>query len=265
MADGHPSGTGSWTASYWEARLSRDPDLRGTGHRGFSLAYNNLMYEVASRRLRACLGLAGVSLRGASILEVGPGLGYFVQKYLDWGAGAITGIELTEVGCRSLRTRFPEIEIVHGDICMVETDLVGEHDLVSVISVIYHIVEDPRFERALETLCNCVKPGGYLLIVDAFERRLFPSAKHAKMRSMGAYDRILQENGFTVERVTPMYYLMGRTLLPLVGPMLFSHPAAASWLARLEDRLASRFSCNAGGLKYMLARKHCPGCDENAS
>lgn len=242
-------------ASYWEARLGRTPNLRGTGHRRFSLDYNRLMYRVATRNLLHALESVGVSLTNKTVLDIGPGFGYFVREYLDWGASQVTGIELTAAGCQTLRGRFPEHEFVQGDISDVGSDLLGTFDLVSAISVVYHIVDDGRFERALNNMCSCVRPEGHLLVVDSFQTRLFPSARHARMRSLRSYDRILTQHGLKVEMVSPMYYFMGRTLVPVLGPAILGNPRVARFIAGIEAWLSSRVRHNAGGLKYMIARK----------
>jgi len=244
------------TQSYWEARLRSRPDLRGTGHRQFSVDYNAAMYKVATDRLRETLDGVRVSLDGARVLDVGAGLGYFVGQYLEWGAAHVTGIDITEISVRHLRQLFPQLEFIQADIASENLVLPPDYDLVSAISVLFHILDNRKFERALGNICASVRPGGHLLVVDAFWKPLLPTAKHTRLRSLKHYLPTLGRHAFRVLAVRPMYYFMGRSVVPFIGPRLLSwRPVLEIWL-KLEYSLGPRLRSNWGGPKFLIAQRY---------
>lgn len=244
--------------AYWETRLRTRPDLRGTGHRGFSVGYNREMYEVATDRLRDALTKAGISLAGKRVLDVGAGLGYFVERYVEWGAAQVTGVDITQASVETLRRRYPAHTFVQADISSAELTLAGDYDLVFAISVLYHIVDEHRFERALAHLCSRVGPGGHLVLVDAFRKPLFPTATHTRLRPLEAYGSVLDRFRFKVVALEPMYFLMGRTFVPVVGSRLLSWPPVLRRLLRLERSLGTRLRSTRKGLKFLIARRAGP-------
>lgn len=240
---------------YWESRLRRTPDLRGTGHRQFSISYNAAMYQVATERLLAALAAAHIDVRGARILDVGAGLGYFVNQYTDWGAAHITGLDIAEISVTDLRRSFPQHEFVQVDISTEVLALPTDYDLVSAISVLFHIVDDRRFERAVDNMCVRVKPGGHLIMVDAFREPLLPTARHTRLRPLRHYLPILDRHAFRVLTIRPMYYLMGRGLIPFLGPRVLSWRPILNLLLKLEYSLDSRLRSNLDGPKFLIAAR----------
>jgi len=81
-------------------------------------------------------------------------------------------------------------------------------DLVSAIDVLYHLVDDARFEIALKKLAALVNDGGLLLVSDVFvnEDRLI--APHVKRRCLATYQRILGPQMVMVDR-EPIFAILG--------------------------------------------------------
>lgn len=250
-----PSSTSYDPGEYWETHLRRRPGLLGTGHRQFSLPYNEMMYQIATERLRAALEATGIDLNGQAILDVGAGFGYFIRRFEAWGAGSITGIELTKVGVRELCGAFPQHTFIQADISTPDLALPQRFDLVSAISMIFHIVDEARFRQALHNLCTHVKPGGCLLVVDAFRPTGLPTAAHARLRGLAAYTPILAQHSFDAPALFPMYHLMGRTFVPGLGPLLLNQPAILRWLATLDRKIGAASPSRLGWLNYLIARR----------
>jgi SAM-dependent methyltransferase len=253
---GQEESVGSFDAeTYWEERLSGRSNLRGTGHRQFSVAYNEVIYRLAAERLHSALVEAGVDLAGSNVLDVGAGFGYFVRRYLEWGASSVTGVDITQTSVQFLRQAFPHLVFLKSDISAPAPSIPGSYDLVSAISVIFHIVDDRRFDQALENMCIRVNPGGHLVVVDSFASLVLPSARHARLRGFRCYQRILKRHDFQVLTVRPMYYIVGRTLIPVLGPRLLSWRPLLNLLLRFERALDGRLRWNLGGLKFLVARR----------
>ncbi len=239
--------------SYFEKRLSNWKNLRGTGHRRFSLEYNQAMYEVALLRLQNLLNENHIDVNGKKVLDIGPGVGYFVEQYINWGAKQVTGLDITQVSVDFLKQKFPGHEFIRADISDEPTQLDRDYDLCFAISIIFHIVQDIRFEMALENMCHCIQKGGHLIIVDSFERAILRSGKHVRLRAIKSYQPILEKNGFKIITIKPMYYVMGQSFFPYLLPNLLSWAPVTNLLKRFDYWLGNHIKNNATGLKFLLA------------
>jgi SAM-dependent methyltransferase len=213
------------------------------------------MYQVASHRVRAALDAAGIELTGKRVLDIGPGFGYFIRRYIEWGANDITGWDITQTSVDYLQQTLKTGRFEKTDISSPSIPVSADYDLVSAISVIYHIVDESRFRIALENMCRQVKAGGHLLIVDALNRTPLPDSKHVHMRNLAYYTPILAANHHRIILIKPLYYVMSRSILPVIGPVILSTPLAIKvvlWLERwMEDRLQSNWNW----LNIMITRK----------
>jgi 2-polyprenyl-3-methyl-5-hydroxy-6-metoxy-1,4-benzoquinol methylase len=198
-------------SSFWEERLGSHLDLSGTGEPGLSVDYNRACYRLRERVLDRELLRAGVDLTGARVLDVGSGVGFFVDFYLRRGA-RVTGVELTRVGAEYLERRFPGVPFIQGDVVEVE---VGEgYDVVNAFDVLYHIVEDERWEAALTRLARGLAPGGTLALTDVVAPVQRELAAHNVMRDRDRYAGVLGREGVRILSESPTHYLLNRELGP---------------------------------------------------
>jgi hypothetical protein len=69
---------------YWESRMGQGFDLRGVGYPELSLAFNECMFQAIAastdRGLRR-LGVDAAWLRDARVLDVGSGVGFWVDYW----------------------------------------------------------------------------------------------------------------------------------------------------------------------------------------
>lgn len=198
--------------SFWEERLGSHLDLSGTGEPGLSVEYNRACYRLRERVLARELSRAGVDLTGARVLDVGSGVGFFVDFYLRRGA-QVTGVELTRVGAEYLEKQFPGVRFIQGDV--VETEVGEGYDVVNAFDVLYHIVEDDRWETALIRLARALAPGGTLLLTDVVAPMRRELAAHNVMRDRHRYAAVLGREGVRILRESPTHYLLNRDLGPL--------------------------------------------------
>jgi len=130
---------------FWEQRLRQQFDLRGTGETELSLAYNRACYALRREVLERALDRARIETRGAAVLDVGCGTGFFTQLYLDRGA-RVTGVDITSASVEQLSARFPQARFVQADVSISVPD--EPFDIVNVFDVLYHITDDAAWERA---------------------------------------------------------------------------------------------------------------------
>jgi SAM-dependent methyltransferase len=106
----------------------------------------------------------GVDLRGAEVLEIGPGTGFWVDLWQESGA-SVTGLDITDTAVARLGQRFPDQRFRTGDVSEDGLDL-GRFDVVSAQSVLLHIVDESRLETALANVARMLLPGGALLLME---------------------------------------------------------------------------------------------------
>lgn len=238
--------------AYWEERLSTLPNLRGTGARRFSAAYNLAMYEIAADRLKRILDSHSIDLAQKSILDVGPGFGYFIDRYIQWGASHVTGVDFTRSSVNFLSRTFPQSDFIQSDIADDNLILSSNYDVIFAISVIFHIVSEAEFSKALNNLCSALKPAGYLVLVDTFANQLFPLAKHTKFRTWASYEEILKAHNIKLISIHPMYYVMSRSIIPLLGPVILSWAPLIRAARKLDIWLEKKLDTNLGHLKFAI-------------
>ncbi len=197
--------------AFWERRLSDQFDLRGTGETGLSLAFNRACYQLRGEVLDRALREHAVDVRGREVLDVGCGSGFFTAWYLSRGA-RVTGLDITSTAVERLRVRHPDARFFQADVSEVALD--RSYDLVNAFDVLYHIVEEARWERALRTLARAVAPGGLLLVTDAFAA-LPGAAEHNRMRPLDRYRGVLEAEGLALDAPRPTHVLLNRELGPL--------------------------------------------------
>jgi SAM-dependent methyltransferase len=179
-----------------------------------SEAYNAWLYRRKANTLTAVL--SDQDLTGRTVLDLGSGTGFFVRWYASRGA-VVTGVDITTISVENLRRDFPSGRFVQADIGGEELALGAEDgfDVINVWDVLYHIVDDDRFERALRNAARCGRPGTRLIVSDvlAAAEPLVPAA-HVKFRPLSAYQRVLPALGFQLRTLTPLYFLLNDVRQP---------------------------------------------------
>lgn len=195
--------------TYWENRLRARYDEQGVGDIGMSRAYNSHLYSVRRHVFRRCVRRLAVEPSKAKVLDVGSGTGVYVDEWLKWGAGEVTGLDITETAVDALRSVFPRCRFIQADIGepSLPAEIQNGYDVVSAFDVLFHIVDDERYEQALQNVRYALRPGGWFLYSDnlvPLEARL----AHYVSRSETSILDALQRNGFEVLKRMPMFVLM---------------------------------------------------------
>lgn len=193
---------------YWERRLRDHFSLEGVGYLRLGRRFNEWMYRVRGEvfdRVVADLDLPA----GVPVLDVGVGTGFYVERWLARGA-TVTGVDLTEVAVERLRHRFPTARFVRADIgepLPPELPL-GSFRAVSAFDVLFHIVDDERFARALGNIASLLEPGGSFLWSDNFIHQPTARVAHQVSRNISEIEGRLATAGLAVIRRVPMFVLM---------------------------------------------------------
>jgi SAM-dependent methyltransferase len=195
--------------TYWENRLRARYDERGVGDIGMSRTYNSCLYFVRRRVFRRCVNRLPIEPSKIRVLDVGTGTGVYVEEWHRWGAAQVTGLDITERAVDRLRLAFPQSRFIQADIGepSLPAEMQNGYDVVSAFDVLFHIVDDERYQQALENVRNALRPGGWFLYSDNLVP-LEARVAHYVSRSEASILDALQRSGFEVLRRMPMFVLM---------------------------------------------------------
>jgi SAM-dependent methyltransferase len=108
------------------------------------------------------------------VLDIGSGTGHWLRFWNSLFANSVTGIEISETAFDNLQKKFKvheNIGVILGDISTENFRLDKKFDVINAIGVMFHIVDDGLWERAIKNLCNHLKGGGIGLIGKKCKRR----------------------------------------------------------------------------------------------
>jgi SAM-dependent methyltransferase len=226
--------------TYWSKRLGARFDLSGVGFRNVSVKYNEWLYKAHGRALEKVLKEYEIDLSSARFADLGCGTGYFIDYFVNRGVKRPAGLDITEIAIGKMEERYPDGEFRVGDLSAENLPLKGPFDVVTCFAVLYHIIDDNSFKRAIENAAGLVAPGGYLLISDYFKRRPAKRtpATHFYSRSADVFREELEKYGLEILEIAPIYFWMNRpldTANPSAGFLLDALWAATVYIpARFE-------------------------------
>ena len=198
---------------YWEERLAEHYTLGGVGYLGLGEGFNNWMYRVRrhvflqeARRLFPERG----ELR---ILDIGSGTGFYIDRWHELGVARVTGSDLTEVAVANLQQRNPRDAFVAFDVGADDHPFAGARfAAVSMMDVLFHVVDDERFRRAFATVFELLELGGVLMFSENFVHGDTIRLPHQVSRSLEDVERAVTDAGFEVLRRRPVFCLMNAPL-----------------------------------------------------
>ena len=194
---------------YWEDRLQAQFDLVGVGYEGLGLNFNRWLYRVRRHVFLRRVRQLGLDFRGLTVLDVGSGTGFYVDRWRELGVESIAASDMTRSATDRLRRRYPDLTVFTLDIGGETEDVPREgFDVVSAFDVLLHIVDDRRYERAFENVAALLRPGGVFLFSDNFthgRRRVHGTQVD---RPLSYTERVAERAGFSIVARHPMFVLM---------------------------------------------------------
>lgn len=218
---------------WWEARHRDHRGFEAVGYAGAGEAYNAWLYRIRRRLFRR--HVASLASPASSVLDVASGTGFYVGLWQGAGIRDVTGSDLSETAVRRLRASFSGVPIERFDIAGQDSQLPDRRfDLVSAFDVLFHLIDDESYGRALANLARLVRPGGLLVISENFRRtgpRRFASVQ--VNREEGEILRALHRAGFQVLERRPMFVVMN-------APARGGRPLLHAWWQQAHGLLTTR-------------------------
>lgn len=173
---------------YWTDRhLKYGFDLRGVGRGDLSDEENERMYFAAKEVFVSLCHQEKIDFQNSHMLDVGCGNGFYAKTFLENGGKAYLGIDITDVLFQKLRQSFPEFQFQTLDICTQK--LSGQFDLITIIDVTQHIVNDHKFSSAMQNIKSHLSIDGTLIVTSWLSGGKNRRSFYEVSRPISAYTR----------------------------------------------------------------------------
>jgi hypothetical protein len=159
----------AWSACYAQALGESGLDDMATIARGANPRLVRYHYNAVENALLE--HVLGDPLPDApSVLDIGVGAGHWVDFYRSaLGAREVVGLEISAPAAEALQARYADaagVTILEADIAAEGAAFDRDFDVVNAVDVLFHIVDEGRWLRALETIARQLSPQGRLIVTE---------------------------------------------------------------------------------------------------
>lgn len=156
-------GDGYDAERYWRDRFQKyGMSFKAVGHEGLTEEENQAMYAEASRLFLDVCRNEGIELPSARVLEIGCGIGFYTGVLSEAGVVDYQGLDITDAFFGSLARQFPSFRFSQLDVTQQQIE--GEYDLVVMIDVTEHIVEEGKLTFAMNNIQRSLARRGTFLL-----------------------------------------------------------------------------------------------------
>ena len=174
--------------NYWKDRFTKyHLSLKGPGDEGLSEDANQREYTRAAETFETLCVRESVNYEKVRILDIGCGTGFYTDLLAQLGCRHYTGMDITDVLFTELQVRFPTFRLVQQDV--TEKAIAGEFDLVIMIDVAQHIVDEHKFSRTMQHIKTCLSREGLFIVTAALSKVNRLSPFYMKNRSLKDFQR----------------------------------------------------------------------------
>ena len=183
-------------SKYWRKRHNKYGfDLRGVGNCTLSHEENAKVYESGKRVFYQLCEKQGIDFSTAHTLEIGCGTGFFTKAFLENGGKDYLGIDITSVPLEQLRKEYSNFSFRKQDI--TKEQLKDKYDLIIMIDVTQHIVENGAFAFAMENVSSHLKPGGAFIVTSWLTDDLVQRTYYEVSRPLSYYESYFPDFEFS--------------------------------------------------------------------
>lgn len=200
---------------YWEGRLSKNFSLGGVGQHSGGLQFNIWAYRARRRAFLRTVRSSGRAMNAVRALDIGSGTGFYIDRWQELGVASVAGVDLTDVAVCGLKEKYPACSFYRADIGDDIPALGdGRFDFVSCMDVLFHVVDDARYRRALENVYDLLEPGGFFVFSEAFDKGLVGKADYIVHRGLDSIEDQLRDVGFRIVAKRPFLVLLNDPVGP---------------------------------------------------
>lgn len=231
---------------YWRT-LHGTADLRAVGYPDLPLLFNEYSYANTARAVLRGLRASDVEIQGRNVLDIGSGTGFWIELWTREAAADVSGTDLAPNAVERLGARFPDRRFAVANI-VEEPPFPGtQFDVISIMSVLHHVVGEDGFRAALANIASQLAPEGHVVVLDPLvaRGRWLPAeaeGSHNVVRTRAQWDDALGSVGLRIVSVHPTAWLFSD---PVDGRSRSAFLAHWTWwrafthTVRGHDRLAT--------------------------
>jgi len=179
---------------YWEKRLSKNFNLVGVGNKRLSERKNEELYQVKKEIVLRGFKNNGIKISDIKIADVGCGVGYWTSVFKENGCKDYLGIDISESAVERLKVIFPEYRFICANIS--ELKIEEKFDLVFMIDVTQHIVDDEKFKNSMGFVKGILNDNGYLFVTSWLKNGV-RNTYYEKSRGIEYYKEIFSDYNFS--------------------------------------------------------------------
>ena len=259
-------------ATYWESRYKHF-DITSSGHKDLPIQYNAWLYRMKKKKIHRLARQHCDDFSTAEFIELGCGTGVYVEMWKELGVRSLKGLDIAPNAISQLKERHPEYSF-HSEDLSDETlsQRYGKdrYDVVTVIGVLVHIINDEQFRSAVNNIAELMKKDGSVLVSDYLVRgEADENPAHMNFRSLDGFVQAFNEAGLEMVRQVPLYFFMinpfdtpsfiGRFFLPrfysLTSRMIYRFPGFTGYVLYHIDSLITRILRHGPSEKLFVFRK----------
>ncbi|MCY0096400.1 class I SAM-dependent methyltransferase [Hoeflea ulvae] len=183
-------------AEFWINRhIVYKDDPRSVGNAAVSVEAN-LDGEKDLQAAIAQLAKRFSSHNYSTVLDLGCGYGRVADSFISNGF-KYTGIDISKDALETAKKQYPQGKFIQGDLRNIKLD--SKFDVVSILYVLVHFVDDSDWKSFLRTACEYLTPGGKLVFADHFPTERSSPVAHAVSRPIGDYIDFFREVGMELD------------------------------------------------------------------
>jgi trans-aconitate methyltransferase len=107
-----------------------------------------------------------------AVFDLGPGAGHWIDFYRGtFGAAQVCALDISKACADRLRDKYAGaagVEILCGDVAEPTFSLEQRFDIVNAIGVVFHIVDDARWQQALVNMRRLLRDDGVMVVGGEF-------------------------------------------------------------------------------------------------
>jgi len=180
---------------YWARRHgSLAGQLAAVGHRNLTEDANADQYRVKVAQIRSLIARHVGRGEHRTLLEAGCGCGVLTPHFLAMGF-QVTAIDFSRKAVTQAKRKAPQARFKVASISKFE--LGSRFDVIAVIDVLLHVVNQDEWRSALERLNRHLRPDGVLILLDTL-RESTAAPEHCRTRPLEAYVSAFDELGLEI-------------------------------------------------------------------
>jgi SAM-dependent methyltransferase len=182
---------------FWERRHKTfDSDMRAVGPDTCSSDANLEVYAEGEKVLGKILS-EHPGFQDFCVIEIGCGNGYWAGFLKRLGLKRYIGVDISPYAIKKVSEHFPEFQFFQFDVAEGMGKLQeNSADMILMIDVTQHIVDDEIFQSAMANLRRLLKPTGTIVLTSNLSEALDADVYYVKRRPLKAYQALFPDFTF---------------------------------------------------------------------